>query len=119
MCKAVILVMLVGLYTPSVFATLSEIEKQCSLMYKKRWPKEKIKQICFCVTNNIHERFDKNNIDLLTAIYLRRNGRHEASKNDALKALVEFDYFAHSNCQRDSLWRFPKDDIGRPDGISD
>jgi hypothetical protein len=101
------------------FATLSEIEKQCALMYKKRWPSAKIKQICFCVTSNIHERFDKKNIELLTAIYSRRSGRHEASKNDAMKALVEFDYFAHSNCQKDSLWKFPKDDLGRPDGIQD
>lgn len=112
-------VLFILLSVSSGFANLSEIEKQCSLMYKKRWPLTKIKQICFCVTSNIHERFDKNNIDLLTEIYSRRNGRHEASKSDALKALVEFDYFTHSNCQKDSLWKFPKDDLGRPDGISD
>ncbi len=118
MCKAFFVLIILVSVTNS-FATLSEIEKQCALMYKKKWPLAKIKQICFCVTSNIHERFDKNNIELLTSIYSRRNGRHEASKNDALKALVEFDYFTHSNCQKDSLWRFPKDDLGRPDGIED
>lgn len=107
------------IFSSQASASLLEIEKQCTQMYKKRLPAHKIKPVCFCVTNNIHQRFQKQQIEELTSIYARRIGRHEASKNDHLKALIEFDYFVHSNCQRDSLWRFPKDDIGRPDPISD
>jgi hypothetical protein len=99
-------------------ASLLEIEKQCTLMYKKRLPAQKIKAVCFCVTNNIHQRFQRQQIEELTAIYSRRMGRHEASKSDHLKSMIEFDYFVHSSCQKDPLWRFPKDDLGHPDPIS-
>jgi hypothetical protein len=99
----------------SASASLMEIEKHCLQMYQKKMPKEKVKQVCFCVTSNIFERFSREQIDELTLIYAKKRGRYEASKNDRSQALVEFDYFTHSNCQRDALWRFPKDDIGRPD----
>ena len=100
-------------------ASLMEIEKHCLQMYKKKLPKEKIKTVCFCVTSNIYERFSKQQIEDLTLVYSRKRGRYEASKSDHTKALVEFDYFTHTNCQKDPLWRFPKDDIGHPDAMTD
>jgi hypothetical protein len=103
----------------SSFASLMEIEKHCLQMYQKKLPKEKMRQLCFCVTSNLYERFSRSQIEDLTQIYKRKRGRYEASKSDHARALVEFDYFAHSNCQKDNLWRFPKDDIGKPDAITD
>lgn len=100
-------------------ASLMEIEKHCLQMYQKKIPKEKMKQLCFCITSNLFERFSRQQIEELTQIYKRKRGRYEASKSDHARALVEFDYFAHSNCQKDNLWRFPKDDIGKPDAITD
>ncbi len=100
-------------------ASLMEIEKHCLQMYQRKIPKEKMKQLCFCVTSNLFERFSRPQIEELTQIYKRKHGRYEASKSDNARALVEFDYFAHSNCQKDNLWRFPKDDIGKPDAITD
>ncbi|MBY0384282.1 hypothetical protein K2X05_03910 [bacterium] len=117
--------MLKGLFVGFLFLTLEsqaslmEIEKHCLQMYQKKIPKEKIKTVCFCVTSNIYERFNKQQIEDLTLVYSRKRGRYEASKNDHTKALVEFDYFTHTNCQKDPLWRFPKDDIGHPDEMTD
>ncbi len=113
------LMVFVLFYASVSSASLMEIEKRCLQMYQKKIPKEKMKQLCFCVTSNLFERFSRQQIEELTQIYKRKRGRYEASKSDHARALVEFDYFAHSNCQKDSLWRFPKDDIGKPDAITD
>lgn len=106
-------------FTSFSSASLMEIEKHCLQMYQKKLPKDQMKQLCFCVTSNLFERFSRPQIEELTQIYKRKRGRYEASKSDHARALVEFDYFAHSNCQKDNLWRFPKDDIGKPDAITD
>ena len=101
------------------FGSLMEIEKHCLQMYQNKMSKDKTKQVCFCVTSNLFERFSRLQIEDLTQIYKQKRGRYQASKSDHARALVEFDYFAHSNCQKDALWRFPKDDIGKPDAITD
>jgi hypothetical protein len=114
-----LLIVVLCCFSLNASASLMEIEKHCLQMYQKRMPKEKMKQLCFCITSNLFERFSASQLEDLTQIYKRKRGRYEASKSDHARALVEFDYFAHSNCQRDSLWRFPKDDIGKPDAITD
>lgn len=97
------------------FAGVAEIERSCDKMYRHSFKAATRKKICFCVTNNLMDRFTAAQLHDLTQIYSRRNGRFEASRDDKMKAFLEFDFYTHSQCIKDPLWHFPKEDLGQPD----
>lgn len=95
------------------------LEQKCIKGQSKKRSLENRKKICACVAINLESRLDKSQMKDLEKIYDSKTSRILATKDDKLKPLVDMDFEVNKNCMQNSLWRFPKEDLGTPDSLKD
>jgi hypothetical protein len=93
-------------------ADMVSLQKKCMGMYKKN-----AKNICLCVKTNFQNQLSNSQVKDLAKIYTDRNARMLASKNEAKKSLLEFDYEVHKNCSQNPDWKVLSEDLGTPDPL--
>lgn len=93
------------------------IEKRCMQNQSSKRSLEARKKICACVVMNLQSRLQPEHMKEMEQIYEGRRSRVAASKDERLKTLVDLDFEVNKNCIKNSMWGFPKEDLGTPDPL--